>query len=63
MQKLTLDMASKIVDKALEKRKEMGFLPLTVVVLDAGGQLVVLKGKTTPVSSVLRLPRERPGVF
>jgi len=43
MQKLTLDMASQIVDKALEKRKEMGFVPLTVAVLDAGGQLKVLK--------------------
>lgn len=43
MQKLTLDMASQIADKALEKRKEMGFVPLTVAVLEAGGQLKVLK--------------------
>ena len=36
---LTLDQASIIVDKALQKGRERGFLPLTVVVLDAGGQL------------------------
>jgi len=52
MQKLTLDIASQIVDKALEKRKEMGFVPLTVAVLDAGGHLVVLKREDN--SSLLR---------
>jgi len=52
MQELTLDLASKIVDKALEKRKEMGFVPLTVAVLDAGGQLKVLKREDK--SSLLR---------
>ena len=52
MEKLTLDMASQIVDKALEKRKEMGFVPLTVVVLDAGGQMVALKREDN--SSLLR---------
>ncbi|MEW6673705.1 MAG: heme-binding protein [Thermodesulfobacteriota bacterium] len=52
MQELTLDMASQIVDKALEKRKEMGFVPLTVAVLDAGGQLKVLKREDK--SSLLR---------
>jgi len=52
MQELTLDIASQIVDKALEKSKEMGFAPLTVAVLDAGGQLKVLKREDK--SSLLR---------
>ena len=52
MQGLSLDVASQIVDKALEKRREMGFVPLTVAVLDAGGQLKVLKREDH--SSLLR---------
>ena len=52
MNDLTLDAASLIVDKALEKRKEMGFVPLTVAVLDAGGQIKVLKREDG--SSLLR---------
>ena len=36
---LTLDHASIIVDKALEKGRELKLQPLTVVVLDAGGQM------------------------
>ena len=52
MDNLTLDTASLIVDKALEKRREMGFVPLTVAVLDAGGQLKVLKREDG--SSLLR---------
>src|SRR5258707_13298758 len=40
---LTLEQASIIVDKALEKGRELGFKPLTVAVLDAGGQLKALK--------------------
>jgi uncharacterized protein GlcG (DUF336 family) len=52
MDDLTLDAASLIVDKALEKGREMGFVPLTVVVLDAGGQLKVLKREDG--SSLLR---------
>lgn len=52
MQELTLEKASLIVDKALDKRKEMGFVPLTVAVLDAGGQLKVLKREDG--SSLLR---------
>ena len=32
---LTLEQASIIVDKALEKGHELGFKPLTVAVLDA----------------------------
>jgi uncharacterized protein GlcG (DUF336 family) len=43
MNKLTLAVASMIVDKSLEKGREMGFAPLTVAVLDAGGQLKALK--------------------
>ena len=45
-------MASQIVDKALGKRREMGFVPLTVAVLDAGGQLKILKREDN--SSLLR---------
>lgn len=40
---MTLAQAETIADAALAKGKEMGFLPLTVVVLDAGGQMKVLK--------------------
>ena len=43
MDRLTLAMASIIVDKALEKGREMGFAPLSVTVLDAGGQLRAFK--------------------
>jgi uncharacterized protein GlcG (DUF336 family) len=40
---ITLAAASTIVDKALEKGRALGFKPLTVAVLDAGGQLKALK--------------------
>jgi len=43
MDRLTLQTASLIADKSLEKGRELGFAPLTVAVLDAGGQLKVLK--------------------
>src|SRR5438445_1935923 len=43
MPALTLDEASTIVDKALEKGRELKLHPLTVVVLDAGGHLVAMK--------------------
>jgi uncharacterized protein GlcG (DUF336 family) len=43
MKGLTLKAASTIVDKALEKGREKGFKPLTVAVLDAGGQMKALK--------------------
>jgi uncharacterized protein GlcG (DUF336 family) len=49
---LTLEHASIIVDKALEKGRELGFKPLTVAVLDAGGHLTALKredGSSIPV--------------
>src|SRR5438105_13414284 len=49
---LTLEQASIIVDKALEKGRELGFKPLTVAVLDAGGQLKALKREDG--SSLLR---------
>jgi uncharacterized protein GlcG (DUF336 family) len=40
---LTLKQASIIIDKALEKGRELGLKPLTVAVLDAGGHLTALK--------------------
>jgi uncharacterized protein GlcG (DUF336 family) len=43
MDRLTLRAASLIADASLEKGRELGFAPLTVAVLDAGGQLKVLK--------------------
>jgi uncharacterized protein GlcG (DUF336 family) len=43
MKNLTLTAASIIADKALEKGRELNFAPLTIVVLDAGGQAKVLK--------------------
>jgi uncharacterized protein GlcG (DUF336 family) len=43
MKKLTLAAADIIADKALEKGRELKFQPLTVVVLDAGGQIKVVK--------------------
>src|SRR5215470_16656883 len=49
---LTLAQASIIVDKALEKGRELRLQPLTVVVLDAGGQLKALKREDG--SSLLR---------
>jgi len=52
MTALTLAQASIIVDKALEKGRELKLQPLTVVVLDAGGQLKALKREDG--SSLLR---------
>jgi uncharacterized protein GlcG (DUF336 family) len=43
MKTLTLSAANCIADKALEKGRELKFCPLTVVVLDAGGQIKVVK--------------------
>jgi hypothetical protein len=58
---LTLAQASIIVDKALEKGRELGFKPLTVAVLDAGGHLTALKREDG--SSLLRpeIAGARPG--
>jgi uncharacterized protein GlcG (DUF336 family) len=52
MGSVTLIQASLIIDKALEKGREMAFAPLTVVVLDAGGQLKAMKREDG--SSLLR---------
>ncbi|HEX3536727.1 MAG TPA: heme-binding protein [Stellaceae bacterium] len=43
MTALTLAQASIIVDKAIEKGRELKLQPLTVVVLDAGGHMVAMK--------------------
>jgi len=43
MQMLTLQAADLIVNKALEKGRELNFARLTVAVLDAGGQIKVIK--------------------
>jgi uncharacterized protein GlcG (DUF336 family) len=40
---LTLAQASTIVDAALTRGRALGLLPLTVVVLDAGGQVKAIK--------------------
>ncbi len=52
MSNLTLDQASIVIDKALEKGRDMQLAPLTVVVLDAGGQLKAMKREDG--SSLLR---------
>ncbi len=52
MKTLTLSAANSIADKALEKGRELNFNPLTVVVLDAGGQIKVVKREDG--SSLLR---------
>lgn len=52
MNSIPLDTANLIADKALQKGREMKFAPLTVVVLDAGGQIKVLKREDD--SSLLR---------
>src|SRR5437763_15670755 len=52
MPALTLEQASIIVDKALEKGRELKLQPLTVVVLDAGGQMKAMKREDR--SSLLR---------
>ena len=43
MNDLTLRKAKIIIRKALEKGKELGFKPLSVAVLDAGGHLIALE--------------------
>ncbi len=52
MKTLTLSVANSIADKALEKGRELNLAPLTVVVLDAGGYLKILKREDG--SSLLR---------
>ena len=43
MPSLNLDQASVIVDKSLEKGRQMKYPPLTVVVLDSGGHVKAAK--------------------
>lgn len=43
MGSVLLEQADRIANEALKKGREMGFAPLTVAILDAGGHLVVLK--------------------
>jgi len=52
MQSLTLEAADLIANKSLEKGRVLGFAPLTVVILDAGGQIKVIKREDG--SSLLR---------
>ncbi len=52
MESLTLEAADLIANKSLEKGRSLGFAPLTVVVLDAGGQIKVVKREDK--SSLLR---------
>lgn len=42
---LSLEQASAIIDEALRLGNEEGLLPLTVVVLDAGGKIVAVKSE------------------
>ena len=43
MSNVTLAQADLIANKAIEKGRTLNFLPLTVVILDAGGHVVVTK--------------------
>lgn len=43
MSRLTLEQADQIASGTLAKGRELGFAPLTVAVLDAGGHVVVVK--------------------
>ena len=43
MDSMLLEQANVIADQALQKGRELKFAPLTVAVLDAGGQIKVLK--------------------
>ena len=43
MMRLTLDIATRIIDAALAAARERSFMPLSVAVLDAGGHLVAFK--------------------
>ncbi|HZV21417.1 MAG TPA: heme-binding protein [Hyphomicrobiales bacterium] len=53
MNGLTLAQANKIADAALAKGRETKLAPLTVVVLDAGGHIVVAKREDN--SGILRI--------
>jgi len=43
MTRLTLELALRVIDGALDRAAELGCPPLTVVVLDAGGHDIALK--------------------
>ena len=43
MDSILLEQANVVADQALQKARELKFAPMTVAVLDAGGQLKVLK--------------------
>lgn len=43
MNQLKLETATRIVDRALQKARELNLAPLCIVVLDAGGHLIVAK--------------------
>ena len=43
MTTLTLNQANLIADKAIEQAETLGFKPQTVAILDAGGQIKVIK--------------------
>jgi uncharacterized protein GlcG (DUF336 family) len=43
MTRLTLEIAVRVIDGALARATELGCVPLTVVVLDAGGHDIALK--------------------
>ena len=45
MSTLTLSTANHIIENALKKGEEMGFAPLTVVVLSAGGQMKAMQSQ------------------
>ena len=52
MSGITLAQASTLIDAALKKGRELNLAPLTVVVLDAGGQIKAVKREDN--SSLLR---------
>jgi uncharacterized protein GlcG (DUF336 family) len=52
MSAITLEQADTIIQKAIDKRKELGLAPLTVAILDPGGHLVAFKREDN--SSLLR---------
>tara|TARA_B100001248_G_C27266433_1_gene400941 strand:- start:182 stop:646 length:465 start_codon:yes stop_codon:yes gene_type:complete len=42
---LSLDVANKIIDFAIENGREQNLLPLTIVILDSGGKIIVSKSE------------------
>ena len=58
---LTLDAASTIMDTALSHGRDENLLPLTVVVLDAGGKMIASKSEDGSGIMGLILPAARRG--